>query len=141
MTMTNDDRRKVLYNAIDKIKERESQDITLDFDEAIKEHETKNKPIQIKLKGKIYELPSSMPFTFLLYFSRHCVKKKKGKEMIEVPNDKVWEFIEKMFGAEFTKAIEKHNIGLETVMDTFVPRVLEAWGYKASEEDEKKIAV
>ena len=137
--MTNKDRLKILHGAIDEIKQSESVSLSLDFDEALKEHETAKRPIRIKFKGRSYKLPSSMPMSFMLFFSKNCIKRVKGKEIIEVPNDKIAEFIERMFGTEFLLAMEKHQVGMETVMESFVQKILTAWGYET--KDEKKIAI
>lgn len=144
----NDDRIKYLTEKQNEISERQENNLVLDFDQAIKE--ANKKQIEIKLLDKTYFLPSEMPFNFSTFFLRHCYKKVKGQFVVMMPEDKMLEFLELMFGKRFIQSLENSNncnVSMLFVFQNIVPTVLREWGYdtnvdpKQLEEIQKKMLI
>ena len=143
----NADRIKFLNEKQEEITERQSNNLVLDFDQALKE-ENKQK-IEIKLLGRTYFLPKKMPFNFSTFFLRNCYKKIKGQWTIIMDDDKIMPFIELMFGKKFIENLEKsrdNRISLMFVYQNIVPKILDEWGYhmdtsKSGHISEKKIQI
>lgn len=134
----NTEKLKKLDNAIENEKALQEQELLIDFDAAIKEKE--EKPFNVKFMDSIYKIPSQMPFSFSMFFFRNCYKKYKGKEIIDVPEDKIDEFIELLLGKEFLKKAEKSNVSLMFIMDTVASKIMNKWGYDIkSNTNQKKI--
>lgn len=132
---TNEERIAYLNAKTQELVEREEEELVLDFDQALEEKE--QKPIKVKFQGKIYEVPSQMPFNFAMFFFRNCYKKVGGKVRIEIPEGMMVKFIELMFGEEFTKAVEGANVSVNFVLETMAMRVLDGWGYRMKEREGK----
>lgn len=142
----NIDRIKYLTEKQEEISTRQENNLVLDFDQALKE--ANKKQIEIKLLGKTYFLPSEMPFNFSTFFLRHCYKKVKGQFIVMMPEDKMLEFLELMFGRRFVQSLENSNnsnVSMLFVFQNIVPKVLKEWGYdtdvdpKQLEEIQKKM--
>lgn len=139
----NDERTKYLDEQLEEIQETQEEELLIDFDKAIEELE--EKPYHIKFINKIYEVPRKMPFEFATFFFRYCYKKVKGKVMIDVPDDKLYQFIQLMFGNEMITALEtnsKRCINVDMVFDKLALKILDKWGYgvqKRQNKQEKKI--
>lgn len=144
----NNDRIKYLTEKQEEISKRQENNLVLDFDQALKE--ANKKQIEIKLLGKTYFLPSEMPFNFSTFFLRHCYKKVKGQFLVMMPEDKMLEFLELMFGRRFIQSLENSNnsnVSMLFVFQNIVPKVLKQWGYdtdvdpKQFEEIQKKMLI
>jgi len=143
----NADRIKFLDEKQEEITERQSNNLVLDFDQALRE-ENKQK-IEIKLLGKTYFLPKKMPFNFSTFFLRFCYKKIKGQWTVIMDDDKIMPFIELMFGKRFIENLEKsrdNRISMMFVYEKIVPKILNEWGYhmdasKSGHISEKKIQI
>lgn len=140
----NEERGKYLDEKFEEIQEAQEADLLLDFDKAIEEK--KENPYKIKFIGKYYDVPRQMPFNFATFFFRYCYKKINGKITIDVPEDKIFMFIQLMFGNEMIKALEnnKQRVGIDMVFDKLALVILEKWGYgikskKNNNSTEKKI--
>jgi hypothetical protein len=138
--MTNDEKLALLDEKLEELKADQEKDLLLDFDNAIKEKQAK--PLTIKFQDEIFEIPASMPFNFSTFFFRYCYKKLNGKIKIEVPEDRMIQFIELMFGKKFVTALERSTITVDMVFDTLASTILDKWGYsinKKSDDMEKKM--
>lgn len=137
----NQERLEYLNNKQNEIAQKQEDGLVIDFDRAIMENK---KTIKVKFLNKIYHLPAEMPFNFSTFFLRNCVTKgKNGQMLINIPDDKVIEFIELMFGVDFVNAVENckdNKISINLIMQIIAPPVLKEWGYdtKATPEMQKK---
>lgn len=131
-----------LNNALAVEAEMQEADLLVDFDKII--DEKSKKPLVIKFQEKLYQVPADMPFSFAMFFFRHCFKKKNGVQTISCPEDKLGTFIELMFGQSFLNALENAKnikVGLNFVMEELSPKILREWGYdttKSSHISKKK---
>lgn len=114
----------------------EETDLFYDFDKAIEE--TKTKELKIMFNNKYYYVPSEMPFSFSMFFFRNCMKKADGKDVFEVPESQLGEFIELMFGSEFLKSLETNKkLTINQVFSTLALKILKKWGYAINVTDAK----
>ena len=121
------------------VQEQESELVT-DYDQALEEYEFKNKPHKIKFNGKVFKIPHTMPFSFSMFYMRHCLIKQGGKTMFTIPDDKLATFIEKMFGADFLNEFDQNNkASLDFLLQIIIPDVMYKWGYnvKSNKPTEK----
>lgn len=134
----NEERENFLEEKFEEIQEIQEADLLVDFDQAIKEKA--EKPLYIKFIGKTFEVPRKMPFKFATFFFRYCYKKEHGKIKIDVPEERLFQFMQLMFGNDFLTSIErnKKNISLELVFDVISVPILDKWGYGI---DQKKKAM
>ena len=133
----NEDREKFLDDKLEEIKEQQEAELLIDFDQALKEKENKDKPYTVKFEGKYFNVPREMPFDFSVFFFRHCLKKKNGTIDMNLPEDKMMEFIKLMFGADMLRALEtsKKRPSIDFVFSKLSAPILEKWGYG---QDQKK---
>jgi len=135
---TNEDRILFLEDKAHEIQQVQQEELTADYDAALKEYETKNKPHLIKFAGEIFEIPREMPFKFATFYFRHCVKKVAGKTQMQVPEDKLYEFIELMFGKKFLYTLEKSDAGMNFVFQKIVPDIMKMWGHDIDTSKQRK---
>ena len=127
---TNDERIAYLNSKVEELSELQEQELVTDYDAALKEYKTKNVPYKVRFKGKIYEVPMTMPFSFSMFYMRYCIVKENGKTIFKIPDNLIGAFIEKMFGTSFLQALhENDDIELNFILGTIVPDVFEKWGY------------
>ncbi|OFW61774.1 MAG: hypothetical protein A2Z35_05955 [Actinobacteria bacterium RBG_19FT_COMBO_36_27] len=124
---SNEEREAFLEEKFEQIQEEQEAGLLLDFDKAIEEKQAK--PFTIKILGKFYNIPKQMPFKFATFFFRHCYKKVNGKLTVDVPEEKLFLFIQLMFGNEMLVALEHSNVSVEDVFDTLALEILSKWGY------------
>lgn len=126
---SNKDREKFLDEKFEEIQEAQEADLLLDFDKAVEE--AKEKPYKIKFLGNYYDIPRQMPFNFATFFFRNCYKKVKGNITVEVPDEKLYLFIQLMFGNEFLRALENNRkrISIDVVFEKLAVTILNKWGY------------
>lgn len=134
---TNEDRILFLDQKAKELQEVQQENLVADYDAALKEYETKNKPHLIKFSGEVFEMPNEMPFKFATFYFRHCVKKVAGKTQMEVPEDKLYEFIELMFGRRFLDVLEKSDAGMNFVFRRIVPDIMKMWGQDVDTKEGK----
>lgn len=137
----NKEREKFLDEKLDELAEKQENDILIDFDAIIEEE--KAEALNIKFNNKIYKIPYKMPFSFAMFFFRNCLKTVKGVSQIQVPDELTLDFIEKMFGSEFLKDLEKSKSGFSfnLIFEQFTFKILEKWGLDLNSPDvEKKMA-
>lgn len=127
----NEDRIKYLDEKHEEIKKNQEDDLVLDFDKALEEEKAKSSKIIIKLMGCEFKLPKKMPFNFSTFFLRNCYKKIEGQWVIVMPEDKVLEYIELMFGKDFINKLEQKNndISIDFIFKNVVPGIMKQWGY------------
>jgi hypothetical protein len=127
--MTNEQREEYLNQQVSKIAENQEAELLLDFDAAIEEQS--KIPYKVKFLGKIFDVPTEMPLGFATFFFRYCYKKSNGKAFIEVPEDRMIQFIELMFGKEMLRALEtaKTPVSIDLVFNKLASSILEKWGY------------
>lgn len=138
----NEKRLKTLDKKFEEIKERQESELTCDFDKALEEFSKEEESFTVRFLGKIYELPSSMPFNFSTFFLRYCYKKVDGKMVIVMPEDKILTFIKLMFGGEFLAALEQAKnpkINMKFISNKIVPIVMKQWGYDVNNENVKDL--
>lgn len=123
---------ELLDQRLEDEKREQEERLLIDFDEVVKEH--KSKPFTIRFQEKFYEIPASMPFNFSMFFFRYCLKRKNGKQVIDIPEDKVDRFIELMLGRQFLNSLERSEeaFEFEMIMDRLATPILEKWGYGTS---------
>ena len=114
----------------------EEKSLFYDFDAAIEEAKIEN--LEIKFRGKMLQVPPEMPFDFSMFFFRNCIRKVKGKEIIEIPDSCLFQFITLMFGDEFVNDLEKTKLGINFIFDTLAVRILKQWGYDIKTETKKE---
>ncbi len=126
----NNERIAFLNEQAEELSIQQEEELVTDYDAALKEYQTKNKPYKVKFKGQIFEVPHSIPFSFSLFYMRHCIKKQGGTTVFVIPDDKQSEFIERMFGKRFLKVLEQSDdVELNFVFSKLVPDIMDKWGY------------
>lgn len=131
----NEDRIKYLNEKEQEMIKDQEAELFIDFDKAIQEN--KKKSIIVNFLNKNYYLPIKMPFNFSTFFLRNCLTKEKGVTLVDIPDDKVLEFIKLMFGEVFFKSLEDSKdsgISLSLVFDKLVPPILKQWGYDTTKD-------
>lgn len=123
----NEERLLKLEESAGKAAIAEENDLFYDFDKAIEEANIK--PFEIKFMNEIIKVPAEMPFDFSMFFFRNCVKKVNGKEVVEIPDSCVYEFMLLMFGENFISKLEKTRLGLNFIFETVALKILKKWGY------------
>lgn len=118
-------------------KQEQEESLVLDFDEARQEYEREHQSIAVKMNGKTFQLPPEIPFPLFTFYQRHCLKKVNGKVMFEVPDDRIMEFLELMFGKDILQEIEDSNMTIPFVMTRVVPGIMEKWGFGGKEVQKK----
>jgi len=128
--MNNKERINFLDTKVEELGEQQANDLVIDYDAALKEYKQKSNPYKIKFKGRIFDVPRSMPFSFSMFYMRYCLVKKQGKTIFQIPDERIHEFIEKMFGRLFLKTLmNSDDVDMNFVMGTLVPDIFEKWGY------------
>lgn len=128
--MTDAEKISFLNKKVDEEAQEQEENLVADYDAVLREYKEQNKPYYVKFKGKRFAIPHSMPFNFGLFYMRNCIKKRQGKTMFEIPEDKLSEFIEKMFGTEFLETLnQSDDVELEFVLGRLIPDIFEKWGY------------
>ncbi|TPE66378.1 hypothetical protein [Halalkalibacterium halodurans] len=126
---TQEERLSLLDQKADELSRIQQDQLVADYDEAIAEHENGDKPKYVKFAGEYFEISKEMPFRFATFYFRHCVRKVKGKTQMEVPEDKMFEFIELMLGKKFLERLEQSDAGVHFVFKHIVPDIMSMWGY------------
>jgi hypothetical protein len=126
----NEERLAFLNEKAEELSIQQEEELVTDYDAALKEYQTKNKPYKVKFKGQLFDVPRSIPFSFSLFYMRHCIKKQGGTTVFVIPDDKQSEFIERMFGKRFLKVLEQSDdVELNFVFSKLVPDIMDKWGY------------
>ncbi len=121
---------ELLNQKVTELAEEQEKELVTDYDQALKEYHEKKKTHKLRFKGKIFELPASIPFSFSMFVTRNCMKKRNGKTMFEIPEDKTDEFISRMFGKEFCEEMkEDRELELDFVLQVLIPDVMKKWGW------------
>lgn len=120
----------------------EEESLFYDFDKAIEEKG--EKPLKIKFNKINFLVPSQMPFDFSMFFFRNCMVKVDGKQIFNVNEDDIVQFITLMFGNEFLESLEKSRISIKMIFEDLALKILNKWGYAIdakvkSENVQKKI--
>lgn len=105
--------------------------LVIDFDAALAERVKRETPLRITFRGREFTVPRTLPAAFQLFFFRHCTYRdtKTGKVYTNVPEDRAYEFMRLMFGAEFVEFVQEHpDVPFDLIFDTLSTRVLEEWG-------------
>jgi hypothetical protein len=119
-----------LESKTEEMAKAQEAELIVDFDEALSEYQLKNTPRKIRFKGRVFEIPRSMPFNFGLFYMRHCIKRREGKVFFEVPDELLGEFITKMFGKSFLEVLDQSDdVDMNFVFEHLVPEIMEGWGY------------
>jgi len=127
---TNEERIAFLNSKAEEESDLQEQELVTDYDAALREYKTKNTPHKVRFKGNIYEVPPTMPFSFSMFYMRYCIVKENGKTIFKIPDERVSDFIERMFGKRFLAALSKSDdVDLNFIIGTIVPDVFEKWGY------------
>jgi len=136
----NEERLAYLNTKQDEIAVRQEGELLIDFDKALEE--SKEEQIKVKFLNKYYQVPTSMPFNFSIFFLRNCYKKVNGKMTVVVPDEYLVKFITMMFGNDFMTALENTKdvrITMGIVFSKIVPAILDKWGYNVDTTKQKKI--
>lgn len=136
----NSERIAFLDSKTEELAKAQEADLVVDFDEALTEYQLKNAPRKIRFKGQVFEIPRSMPFSFGLFYMRHCIKRREGKVFFEVPEDQLAEFITKMFGKSFLEVLDQSDdVDMNFVFEHLVPEIMEGWGYNIKSGEKTKV--
>ena len=73
----------------------EEKELFFDFDKAIEEKG--KKPLQVRFQNICFDVPHDMPFDFSMFFFRKCLRKENGKQVFDVKEEDIVEFITLMF--------------------------------------------
>ena len=126
----NKERIAFLNSKVEELAENQEAELITNYDEALKEYKDKSKPYKIQFKGRIFEVPRSMPFSFSMFYMRYCITKKEGKTIFDIPEERVGEFIEKMFGKAFLKTLNySDDVDMSFILYTLIPDIFSKWGY------------
>src|SRR4030066_187585 len=132
--MDNDKRESYLNDQLKILVDHQEAELLLDFDAAMEEVE--GQPYKVKFNNKIYDVPREMPLGFATFFFRYCYKKNNGKVILEMPEDRMMQFIELMFGKEKRRALEisKKAVSIDLVFNKLAGTILATW---ASNKDNR----
>lgn len=134
--MTREEKIAFLNQKTEEVVAKQEKELITDYDEALNEYKLKNKSHKIKFKGKVFDVPSSMPFSFGMFYLKHCIQKKNGKTIFSIPDDKLDEFIERMFGKKFLLELNaSDDVELKFVIGELVPDIMAKWGYGINKDD------
>ena len=126
----NEERLAFLNEKAEELSAQQEEELVTDYDEVLKEYQTQNKPHKVKFKGRVFDVPRSIPFSFSLFYMRHCIKKQGGATVFVIPDDKQSEFIERMFGKKFLEILEQSDdVEMDFVFSKLVPDIMDKWGY------------
>ncbi len=135
---TNEDRIAFLNAKTEELSVQQEEELVADYDAALKEYQEKNKPHKVKFKGKVFDVPRSIPFAFSLFYMRNCIKKENGATIFFIPDDKQGEFLEKMFGPKFLAVLEESDdVELNFIFSTLVADIMGKWGYNIKTPKDK----
>ena len=126
--VSNEERVAFLNAKAEEICKREEDELVLDFDQALAEKA--QKPIKVRFQGKVYNVPAQMPFNFAMFFFRNCYKKVGGNMQVQVPEEKLPQFVELMFGKEFLNTVENTDVPMNFVFETIAQSIMAKWGYE-----------
>jgi hypothetical protein len=124
------DNEQFLNEKVQELKEQQESDLIIDFDAAIKEKKSQLKQYRVKF--------NEMPMSFGLFFFRHCYNKKSGKMNVDIPEEKMYEFIELMFGKKLVEEFSNSTVGMNLVFEKLSPQILKHWGYDTTDENVEK---
>jgi len=125
---TNEERIAFLNEKAKELQVKQQEELVGDYDAALEEYRKKKKPHVIKFLGRKYTVPASAPFNFMTFWLRHCMKKRDGRLIVEIPDDRLLEFLQLMFGVEFVQDIEAEGIEFEFIWNHIALDVLALWG-------------
>jgi len=83
---TNAERIAFLNEVTEKAVVAQEKELVTDYDKALLEYKNKNNPYKVRFKGRIFEIPRSMPFPFAMFYMRYCLIKKDGKTIFTIPD-------------------------------------------------------
>ena len=135
----NEDKMNLLNEKLELETRMQEAELLLDFDEILEEAK-KEKPLAVKFNNQLFEVPKKMPFNFSMFFFRYCLKKRNGKQYVEVPEEKMLQFVELMIGKKFTGYLERNrnsNISIEMIFDKIANPVMKQWGYDIGSQGSK----
>ncbi len=128
-----------LDRKLDEAIKAEVEENSIDFDRAYEEYQNKNKPIKIKFKGRTFNIPASVPTQFYVFYLRNCIRNENGKQIVDIPTDKMPEFIKLMFGEEFYEFIIQNEIEFEFVIGKMASGILEKWKLLSEKKTKKAL--
>jgi|GEM_PF-3256173 len=138
--VTNEERIAFLNSKMEELTNEQEQDLVSDYDQALSEYKNQNKPFLVRFKGKVFEVPRSMPFSFSMFYMRHCIVKINGKTQFQIPDDKIEEFVCRMFGKTFYSELElSDDVEMGFVLGTLVPDIFAKWGYGINRAKTKSV--
>ena len=129
---------KVLDEALKFGKEQQESELVIDFDASIEE--AKAKPIKVKYKGKVYEVPSVTPQWYTNLVNRKLARVKdlrledmEEEEIIErlaISDSENEEIYRRLFGDEFVDEFLSDNwVNMKNFNDDLLYPILEKWGW------------
>lgn len=127
--MTNEERVALLNSKTEELVAEQEAELVTDYDQALREYRLENTPYKIKFKGRVFEVPRSVPFAFSMFAARHCMVSRGGKVIFEIPDDKMAEFIQLMFGKAFLELLEEsEDVDMNFIGTRLIPDILRKWG-------------
>ena len=124
-----------LTKAAETIDREEKAALTIDFDQALREHEKGSAPLFVKLRGKTFKLPGNVPFGYMIWYFTN-VKENGGKLKIDPVDTPA--YLLKIFGGDFLSFVQRQNVSFDFVVNTMVPKIMDKWNPEnVAEVDEK----
>lgn len=117
-------RLKILEEGEQVVKKEERQALSLDFDQAYREYEQKEKPLLIKIKGRVFKLPGKVPVSYMLWYFNN-IKENNGKFFL--PKEETPQFMAKVFGPELMQFIKSQNMSYDFVSEKMLPDIMDKW--------------
>lgn len=129
---------KILDDALKFGKEQQEKELVIDFDASVEEQ--KAKPIKVKYKGKVYEVPSMTPQWYTNLVNRKLARVKdlnvedmSEEELIErlaISDEENEEIYRRLFGDEFVDQFMDDNwVNMKNFNDDLLYPILEKWGW------------
>jgi len=131
-----------LNEAQEEMTAEQEAELVADYDAALEEWMSKDKPKQIKFRGKLFTVPQKEPFAHALFVSRHTkfvFDKKQNRKVPQliIPDDKGEEYVRLILGNDFLREIEKSGADVNFVMQKIIPDIRKMWGSGQEKKEEQ----
>lgn len=125
---TEEEKKRILEDETEKLKQKERENLIIDFDEALEEENADS--IVVKFRGDEYEMPPNAPAWLPLFINKHM----NGSGVVEDKHN--LELIARLLGDEFAnKIIESGNdVSFEAVNNRILQPVMEHWGLSVQDD-------
>jgi len=141
------DSKQILDSAFDEIRDQQSTELVIDFDQAIESQ--RNKAIKIKYKGRVYTIPHETPQWYMNLIARKLhetrnldlslMSEAELIEKLEVNDREHDDIFRRLFGDDFVNAYLSDNmVSRKVLTESLLNPILIKWGWMPAEVTEKK---